>query len=109
MLCEYEVREQVATIENSDGQPMQKARNLMRICRELKRQLHRLRQGETILEGDHDAEGAARLQRLSRNLQRLMEDVRLAALRCLRDKPARMGFVLAAPPTEPVFAGMNLS
>lgn len=92
MLSEYEVRTMVQAIEASGASPMTKARELLSLVQTLRRQLASIRRGGMILEGDLDHDAAARLARLERQTERLMEDVRLAALHALRTRPQRIGF-----------------
>lgn len=109
MLSEYEVRMMVQAIEASDASPMSKARELLSLVRTLRRQLTSIRRGGMILEGDLDLDAAARLSRLERQTERLMEDVRLAALHALRSRRQRIGFetsptrsAVLLPPREAV-------
>ena len=92
MLSEYEVRQAVAEIESCELSPMAKARRLMTLVRTLRHQLRSLRRGNHILEQDMDFDAAARMSRLERNMERLMEDIRLSALHCLQSGKRRLSF-----------------
>lgn len=92
MLSEYEVRQAVAEIESCELSPMTKARRLMTLVRTLRHQLRSLRRGNQILEQDMDFDAAARMSRLERSTERLMEDIRLSALHSLQSGHRRLSF-----------------
>lgn len=102
MLSEYEVRQAVEAIEQSGESPMTKARKLLSIVHELESQLGSIRRGGMLLEQDLDYDAAARLARLERQTERLMEDVRLSALHSLKSQRHPIGF-----DTSPTVAGQN--
>jgi hypothetical protein len=104
MLSEYEVRQAVAEINRLDESPMTKARRLLSLVRTLRCQLYSIRRGGMILEQDLDFDAAARLSRLARQTERLMEDVRLDAYHALRVKRPRIGFE-----TTPTRAAVTLA
>jgi hypothetical protein len=103
MLSEYEVRTMVQAIEASDASPMSKTRALLSLVQTLRKQLASIRRGGMILEGDLDLDAAARLSRLERQTERLMEDVRLAALHALRNRRQKIGFE-----TAPTFSAVMM-
>lgn len=100
MLSEYDVRQAVVGIEQSDLLPMAKARQLLGIARQLRRQQRSLKRGNQILEQDLDFDAASRLNRLQRQQERLIEDVRLAAFHTLKSAPLRLGFETVPPPPD---------
>jgi len=77
MYSENEIKKQIASIESSSDRPVRKARKLLKLSRTLKRQLHHFKRQE------HEDIYALSRDKFEHRIRRLIEDIRLGALRCL--------------------------
>jgi imidazolonepropionase-like amidohydrolase len=84
MLTEFEVRRELEAILRADASPMKKARMLLKLDRALKAQTRILIHAHAASAQRHDSDTAVRLERLSRRLNMLHDDVRLEAQRAMR-------------------------
>lgn len=105
MYSEHEIKKQIASIESSQDRVVTKVRKLLKISRALKRQLCHLKRRQRedpALRIRTDV--ATRMERLEQHISRLIEDVRIVALRCLSSsRKKKMGYETTHSHSGPVF------
>jgi len=89
---EFDIRKEIERIEGSELTPISKARELVKLSKNIRVYARRMNRGAGILHEDDDHEGAERIQQTLNCLKRLQEETRLAAFRVLKDKPQALGF-----------------
>ncbi len=100
MLTEFDVRREMSAIERAAMHPLRKARRLVNIARQARREARMLRQGAEILAQDCKDEEAGRVRRAVQKLLDLNREVMDRARRILSGTDDRSSGPDAAGPPK---------